>query len=354
MKFLNVQLADPAQAAMLAQLGIKVSGRNISLALTPDDVRTAQELDTYLPGYQPFGGYRADQIAPISLKDNDTDKFRVYGLNNIFRVIHTETSMQAPVAEIDPETSLSTYRVIPYALGGYIPAETAKQSTYDVKMATGKRVADAHALAREIKVMTKVTTLSNWNTAQRATLGAGYQWNGGANSDPILDVQEIMQASTQPVTDFFFSLKASNAFLRHPSVRDFLKQMLGDNAVASDILKGSSHQGAADISYTIPGLATFHVAGAKKLNETTGNLDEIIGNDLVAVSNPPGDPSAFDHIRTIQTFRTRGPSGTGWVSREIQIENRGLNGGVMLVAGYSEDVQFVANSAGGLRKAIIQ
>jgi len=80
----------------------------------------------------------------------------------------------------------------------------------------------------------------------------------------------------------------------------------------------------------------------------------MIGGDVILLSNPPGEPSNFERIQTVRTFRAKGPSGTGWTSREYRVENRGLNGGTMIVAGYSEVVKMVAPTTGGLIKAVIQ
>ena len=71
------------------------------------------------------------------------------------------------------------------------------------------------------------------------------------------------------------------------------------------------------------------------------------------VSLPPFSTREFDSIQTVRTLRTKGPSGTGWTSREYFVNHRGVDGGTMLVAGYTEDVKFVANNAGFLLRSVL-
>lgn len=348
-EFMNVTLADPDAIA-------RFGGASVRLALAPVDVYTPEEIDTYLPGFRPFGGFRSDQIVPANpLMERDRDYFRVYGKDNVFREIHVQTSRTAPVGEADPETTMDEYHALPFSLGSFLPAETQSQSSFDLRRASAEFIATKLLLNREIRLWSLLTTSGNWNSNQVTTLGAGFQWNGGASADPLLDIQTMIEKSDQVVTDIYFSLKAAHAFLRNDKVRDHMRQMLGDNAPTPAILGGAGVQGPqGDIDFVIPGLPPFHVAGAKKKNETTGALDDIIGvGNVVGISNPGGG-GQFEAIQTVKCFRTKGPSGTGWTNREFAVENRGLHGGRMLVAGFSEDIRFVANSAGFLLRSAIQ
>lgn len=350
-EFLTVQLASPEDALAL---GLPTGQQSIRLALSPADVSSIEEIDTYLPGYKPFGGFRADEVSPPMLKDKSVGKYRIYGLTNMHRRVHTEMSLQSPVGEVDPETSLTEYSMLPYGLGSFIPWQTENESGFDVKRAAAARVADILAVDREHRVWTLLRTLGSWGTNQRVTLGPGYQWNGGVNSDPIADIQARIRESSQPITGINLSLATSHALLSHPKVRDWMKAWMGDGALNPSILAGAGTQGAEFINFSLPAMPPFHVVGGKELNESTGMLEEYLGGDVVLVSNPPGDPTNFERIQTVRTFRLRGPSGTGWTSREFRIENRGLEGGTMVVAGYHESTKMVAPTAGGLIKGALQ
>ena len=350
----TLRAASREDSARLHQLGFATQDGVIKLALTPSDVAIPQEIDNYMPGYRRFP-FRADEISPVILVDQPIDEYRVYDSANVFRQVRTETSLQSPVAEVDPTTTMVTYRTRPHALGAFIPAMTRSTArNFDPQTIAARRIGDALGLSRELRVFTKATTLGSWSTLARTTLGAGFQWNGGANSDPLLDLQTRIEASTQPVTDIYLGVKATHAMLRHPKMVDHIAAMLGGGPRPPEMVAaaGSPSTGQT-IDFEIPGLPRFHVVSSKVLNDTTGALDEIIGNDVVMVANPPGD-AQFEDIRTFQTFRVRGPSGTGFVSRSYEVPGRGRDGGTMLVSGYDDAELVVANGAGGLIKSVIQ
>jgi len=348
--YLSVQLASPEDAR---RLGLP-QGASIQLSLSPSDVTSVEEIDTFMPGYTQFGAFRSDEVAPIMLVDKNTDRYRIFSLNNAFRRLHVETSYQARIGEVDPETQLDTYLTLPRGLGSFIPADTAAMQNYDVRQAAGRRIKDVLDIDREVRLWTLLTTLNNWGTAQRTTLTAGFQWNGGASSNPILDLQARIRASAQRVTGTYFGLEAAYAFLGHDKVRDHMRQMLGDAAPNLGILSGAGIS-PDPIDFIIPGFPPFHVVHSKVLNDSTGNLDEIIGKHAVLVSNPPGaDPQDGQAIMTVKTFRVRGPSGTGFTSREFDVNDRGLNGGRMLVSGHDEEIRFVSNIVGGLIRDVVQ
>lgn len=329
---------------------------SIQLTLAPGDVTTQQEIDTYLPGYVPFAGFRADQIAGAApLVDKDSDTYRIFGPNNVFRRINVKSSRTAPVGEVDPETSLASYNAQIYATGSFLPRATEAQAKYDLKRAAARVIADKLLLDREVRFWTVMTTVANWATAQVKTLGATFQWNGGSAAQPIIDLQTMCRASTQVVTGIYMPLEAGHAFLNNDSVKDYLRMMLGDNAPSPQLITAAGPQGMQqDIELVVPGLPPIHIAGAKVLNETTGNLDEIIGRtNVVGVCQPPISAVEFESIQTVRTFRTKGMSGTGYTSREYDVPHRGHEGGTMLVAGFTEDIRFVANSAGFLLRSVL-
>jgi len=348
-----MKLRRIAQAAtmsvMLAadQPGIGRAGETITLALSPSDVTIQEELDTYIAGFSPFG-LRADEVAPVFLVDKDTDKFRFFGLNNMFKTVNVEGSRRSRVRQIDPESTLLDYTVLERQLGSLIPKVTAAQANYDLKQASGQIVARGLGLDRESRVWTILRNTASWNAANRVTLATA--WDDPLNSDPILDLETRIEASAQPVTDIWMAPVGAHIFLRHPSVRDHMRQMLGDNAPQAQAVKGAGAQ--MQLDFVIPGFPPFHVTPEKQLNESTGLLDFVLGDDVVLTCNPPGADGNPMSVRTIQTFRRRGESGTGYTSREYQVEEEGLEGSTMLVAGHAEDVKMISDVCGGLIKNV--
>lgn len=333
-------------ASAIPELGM-AAGQTVTLALAPADVNTQEELDSFLAGPSPYE-FRADEVAPVFLVDKDTDKFRVYSDNNAFQQVNVIASLQAGVRQVDPETSLDDYRVVERALGNFMPAATLAQASFDVQAGALRRIRWALELDREIRVWNLLTASANW--AANNYFSAGTVWTNVA-ADPIADLQSMIDRSSQPIGAFWMSPNTSAVFLRNPNVRDHMRQMLGDNAPPTDVQNGASVQ-ARRLDYQIPGLPPIRIASGRVKNETTNVLDPILGNDfVVGVTAPtmePGVPNDGQSIQTIQTFRRRGPSGTGFTTREFFVDERGLDGGNMMVGGHAEDVKFISTTAGCL------
>lgn len=351
---LNIPLMLGAGGAERARelISAAMAGGQIMLALAPADVSVSEEMATYLPRYVPFGGFRADEISPVVLVDKDVGTYRVFGLANAFRLIHTETSYLAPVPTIDPEMSIANYRVIPHALGGVIPPRTAAQANFDLRAEVGRIIATKLALRREYKVITFARTLNNWATGQRKTLTSDVRWSGGDNANPVVDLQDAMYASQQPITDIYMGLKSAQLLLRHATTRDYARFAWGNqSALDQAISRVNGNGGTENMDFQLPGLPPIHVAAARALNETTGALEEIIGPDVIMTSNPPGAVTG-EGIRTFMTLRTQGGAGTGWLTREWRDEAAGLEGADRIVAGYAEADVMPSNTAGYLLKGV--
>lgn len=340
---MEITLADNVQ-------GIGAAGDRVSLALTPADVHDPAELPEYLAGYRPFG-YRADEASPLVPVSKDEDKYRTFDSDNAFRRVNVKGSTQGAVPEVDPKTRLESYKVVERYIGAFIPRQTQDQTgptSYDPIMAAGRRCMTAVELDREVDVFTLIGTAGNWAAGQITPATA--VWTAGG-ADPILDIQTAVTKSDQPVSAIWLNQNAAFTFLRHPTVRDHMRQFFGDSqqqgiatAVANAGVNGSSGD------FFIPGLPPFKVTAAKVLNEATGLLEYVLPGDVaVLVTVPPGGvPVDGEEIATTYTFRRRGPSGTGIEVREFMLENRGPKGGTMIVVTVADVPIMTANNAGGI------
>lgn len=334
-------------------LGRKLS--RVRFTLAPDDVHIAHEIDTFLAGFSQLGNYRADEACPVVLVDKNTDKFRTFGQNNVFKQVEVRTSRQAGIQEVDIETSLSTYLTEERALGAFIPRATEAQATFDVKAGHAARIQEALGLDREIRIFGTgglLSTSTSWNSNNVVTLSGGAQWDDSENCDPILDIQERIEASAQKITGIYFNPPVAHAFLRADRVRSHMRQMLGDSAPSADAVAAAAAQESVD--FMIPGLPPFHVVGAKVLNETSSALDFILTDKVILVSYPQnGAPVDGKRTMTAVTWRERGLSGNGFTTREFEVQARGLQGGTMMVSGHAEDEQMIANNCGGLLQDVL-
>lgn len=328
------------------------AGQQVTLDLAPSDVAVSEELSTYLAGYKPFG-YRCDEASPVVLVDRDTDQYRNFTANNTFRRVDVKSSIQAKVGEVDPETALDSYTVIDRAIGSFVPDVVEQNATkaYRPRQAAMKRCQRAIMLDRELDVWALLTATANWDADNHVTLGATTKWNGGSASDPIKDLHERIEASAQEVTDLWMSQRTGNAFLRHPNVRDHMRQMIGDNA-PSAALGAVNQTGGVNTrrDFQIPGLPPIRISAAKVQNLSTGALEYIIGNDVVLSTRPPGVPTDGEEIATSYTFRRRGPGNVGFETRQFRVEDRGPRGGMFIVAAMADVAKMTGANCGGLIK----
>ncbi len=326
--------------------GVGKAGQRVTLALQPADVHDPTEIPTYLAGYKPFG-FRADEVSPAILKDKDEDKFRTFHKNNAFRRVDVKGSLGGAVPEVDPDSSLETYKVVDRYVGSFIPKVTRQQADYDVMMAASQRCNTALYLDRECDVWELLSTISIWDPAVHLALGAGENWDEGPNSHPVKAIQTAIQRSAQRVTSIWFNEKVSHAFLRNPETKDHMRQMLGDRG-AENLIARATGEEQDSVDFRIPGLPPFKVSAGKVLNEVTDELDYILPDVALLVSQPPGVPQNGEAIATSYTFRRKGESGVGWEADEYFIQGRGPKGGTLLVASQADIAKMTGNIVGGI------
>lgn len=341
---------DALQVAL--ERAFRAQGMKVKLDLRPSDVHDPTEIPTYLAGYRPFT-YRADQASPVILVDHDEDKYRQFSSDDTFRRVDVKGSNTAlTIPEVDPSSSLTTYKVVNRYIGSFVPDQTESNATnpnYRPRFAAARRCRRATDLDREIDVWTLLGTTTNWTSTNRIALTADQKWNGGASSDPILDLQTALEVSAQQVTEFWMNQKTANAFVRHTKVKDHFRQFMGDNALAGAI-NDLGQVGRKPIDFAIPGVGVVRVAAAKVKNETTAALDYILTDGIVVATVVPDSAFPLDgeEIASTYTFRRKGPSGTGYEAREFRIENRGPLGGVMVVISMADIAVQTSTTAGAV------
>ena len=331
--------------------GVGQAGQKVSLALMPSDVHIPQELATYLAGWSVPGGFRADDVSPVILVDHDEDRFRTFDSDDAFKRVQVKGSPQGAIPEVDPITALTNYKVIDRYVGSFVPAQTELNADggFRPKQAAARRCKRAIALDRELDVWTLLTTVGSWNAGNVTALSAGQKWNGGLSSDPLIDVQYLLENSAQQVTDLWMSYKTANAFMRHDRVRDQMRSLLGDSAPAGNLQQLNTAVGRdSRYDFVIPGFPPIHVVGGK-VKDVNGVIGPILGDSfVVATSSPPGVPTDGEEIATTYTFRRRSFSGVGYEAREFEIPGRGPLGGTMLVCSMADVAVMTASIVGGL------
>lgn len=336
--------------------GIGRAGERVQLALTPADVHSPEELSTYMAGYHMPGGFRADEVSKVIPVDTDEDKYRSMSTADAFQRVQVKGSMQGAIPEIDPRSSLDSYKVVEKFVGSFIPAQVESNATgiYKPRAAAARRCLRALQLDREYDVWDLLTTSGSWDSSVVLALSAAEKWNGGASADPIANIHSMLEASAQTVTDLWMNYKAANLFLRTASVRDQMRMLIGDGAANQSIVDlMNSTQKNAMHDLLIPGLPPIHIVAAKAMN-SSGVLGYIMGSGfVVGTVTPPGVPTDGEEIASTYTFRRKGPQGVGYNTREFRVEGRGPLGGTMLVASVADVPKMTSGLVGGLITGVI-
>lgn len=336
---LSVTLAEDSQYGRAGQL--------VALDLTPGDVHVSEEIPSYLAGYA-VEGMIADQLSPALPVDFSFGEFRSMSRDNAFLRVKVKTHHRAKVNEIDPETEMTPFVCIERAIGSFLDHFTTPQASYDVRAAAAARCMQALLLDREIDVRDLLTTTANWATGFHVTLGATAKWNAGSTSDPIADLKARIHASNQRIAKIAMARHVSSAFLDNPKVRDYCMSKLGSKGLEQLVDDEDSEV------YKLPGLPPIVVADCKHTDTAGVSPDYTWGNDVVLVTVPKTVPTHGEAIATTYTRRYKGPNGTGIVTREFPVEDRGSRGGTFLVVAMAEIAQFTSNTCGGVIKDAYQ
>ncbi len=343
---------DPFACMNLGQART-ADGKPFQLSLTPTDVHQPEELSTFLQGYKAFP-FRADEMSEVVKVDHDEDYYRTMSADNAFVHIPVKGSINGRIPMIDPESDLDRYKVQHSFLGTFVNKVTERNATkaYRPRQEAMKTIQTKLQLDREVDVIGMLTENTNWGTDQQELLGAGFQWNDGGSSNPVKDLQDRITDSDQPVTEIWISEAMKFVLLRHASVRDQMRQFLGDSPAAAQAAASEDPFSMQD--FVIPGIGRFKVSSAKKKNLTTGKVEYIwpIGTVVLLTKSPGGVDS--ESIATTKTFRTSGPQGTGYSTREFQLDAVGPEGGTVIVV-YRADVPIMTGpNCGGIIEGAYQ
>lgn len=330
-------------------------GQVVELSLTPADVRIPEELPTYIAGYKPFPT-RADEISKPFGVEVEFGKLRNFTLLNTFQRVNVKTSAEGAVKEVDVASEFVDYKTVLRAAGSYVSDHMAAQASgraVGQKRAAAKKCLRPMAIDRELDVAALMQTNTNWATSARVVLGAGFQWNGGASSDPIADMMTRIEASSQEVTKIWMNRVVANAMLRNPKVSTWVTGLIGNNAIDQSIHDLNKAKPGVAHDIQLPGLPPIGILQARSVDPADGLLKSIFTNSVFMTCNEESDSMDEETIATTKTPRLNGPYGQMMV-REYRVEGRGAAGGTMIVVAQQDIAIMTSNSAGGLIEGVIQ
>jgi hypothetical protein len=330
------------------------AGDLVEMAVVPADVTNQTEvIDTYLGGYSQFG-FAADLVSKVVPVDKEAGQRRDFAKENAFERVETRSGRNGAINEIDHQSTLTPYRVQEYALASFIPysTETDAEKLYNIRAAAGELIMDKLLLDREYRIWGMLTTLANWNTANRTSLTTNFKWDNGSTKNIRGDIQARVRATLQPITDMYMNPDVAFWFLSDPAIIVYMRQMMGDNAPSADIAAAAMAPGGYAVeSFTIPGLPRITIVPGKVM--VAGTPTYILGDDVVLATNQPGIPTDGHRVATSWTFRHKGRSGVGVQTNEYIPQGRGLNSGTMFEAGFLDAEFIAAPQAGGLIKDVL-
>lgn len=301
-----------------------------ALDIGVSDVHIPSATPNFISGYTNEGGV-ADIYSPPLLTTKNRDYYYQYDHKDAFqRAIVTVGGAGAAYPMVEPRFGSTMYTVTPRACGGFVPTEV--ESNQDIplriKQATLRRILNAMVLEREFRVANLARTSGNWNAA--TTILSGYQWNGGANSDPIKDIHNAIESSAGRPNGIIIPEPIWNAMRRNPAVRSYYAY----KSDVAGIMPESQMMALLD-------LPTVYVARMKYIN-SAGTLSYVWGNDVVLFRSPSQIPP-MDQGDTASsyTFRWTGPTtpdtdpsqvpGRGMVVRQFFNQYQGSLGGITMV-----------------------
>ncbi len=327
------------------------AGSLVTLAAEPTDTFDPTEMAPFLMGYR-NENLRADAMSPVIPVDKEVGKYRVFDRADAFQRVDVRMGHEDEVRQINFRSSLVDYRLQWKGIGAFVNDITEAQEGPNIRtrQSAAKRCMKVIAIDRELEVTTLLSTSANWNASYVITLNGSTKWNAGASKDVLGNLHTALEQSDQDITGFHLNRKVANLMLKDSSIRDQMRQFLGDATVNTAIQQVNDPR-MTRVDFIVPGLPPFHVHTAKVRDDSADTLGFILPDDVIGVCQPPGTPTDGEDIATSYTLRLR--SG-GIVSREYRVDGRGPKGGTMLVVSVCDQPVFTGTTVGALIKGCIQ
>ena len=316
------------------------------------DVHLPAALPNYAAGYQ-NDGFIADVVSPPILVNKPADKYYTFAKEDAFqRALPIVGAPAGSVPEISPRLANTQFNTVERAIGGFLSTqvENASDGALKLRQAYAERIHMAHMIEREIRVQALMTASANYDSSVVVTVAGGSQWDGGASSNPLTDLQGRIIAAWAPNLDgTALSRQLWYDFQNNANVQKYFAYKDG----VAPLPKPGDMKALLD-------LPPFYVANAKVIG-STGSQSLIWGNDVLMFKMPKQMPPTDQRdVSTGATFRwndTDIPDGrvaNGFVIREFFYQARGSKGGYMQIMVVQDAEAITSKYAAGLLKSAHQ
>jgi len=280
-------------------------GQLVRMDLGTPDVHIDHALANYLSGYS-NGELIADVVAPPVVVGNQSNFFFQFDPDNALATVdNTAVASNGDYPTITPALSSQRYNAQGYALGSLLPLELLgnQDAPLNIARTATKMVMDRLMLNREVRVKNLVFNSGAYATANLLALTAGQKWNGGASSDPVRNIRQIIEASLMPPTHMAMSRSTWHAFTENPAVQKYTAFKSGAAPLPQ---KNQYESWAALLDMPIPVVAE---ARAKDPTQTR-SYPYVWNGSVVLFRMLPGNAQVTDaDVTTAKTFRWNGAGG---------------------------------------------
>ena len=312
--------------------------------LGPADVHIARTLPGYAAGYTLADGV-ADIASPPFLVPFQSDKYWTWSQQNQFTLVQPLIGAAgASPNEVNLALSNTSFQVVPYVLGGFLQTELQANADAPLNVMSKlmRTIMDKLKLARELRVVTQLTTSGNWNANLVNTVPAANKWNNGVSADPLADLHLLIEQSYMDPTDIIMSALVYHWLCRSPAIQKYIYAKYNKEV-----------QPTGDEISAYFRLPKITVANMKYLPTASGAITYAWGNHVVLLRSTAALATQQD-VSTARTFRWTGgptPDGSavgGWLVRTYFDQKRGPRGGTAVVVSHYDQEVMTSNLVGGL------
>ncbi|MDH3738512.1 MAG: hypothetical protein OER92_04905 [Alphaproteobacteria bacterium] len=298
------------------------------------DVHVNAALSQWAADYE-NGNYLADLIMPPTLVDKRSDVYYTFSREDYTTVLDDELGPDSEANETGYSQGTANYSVRDHGLKRFVP--DAVQANADAPLNPEQDATDILMnrlmLNREVRCAAVMNATGNYNAAN--TSAAANAWSDYTDGDPIGDVHTMKEAlppapnKSKSILRLVLTEAKWHDLRAHPALRGGGESLpVVDEAKAASILQVDEILVSdADRNTAAPGLTPVY---ASIWTDTNAILTRV----------PRGTPSGKQSGIFGITFRWKA-TGSGMLVRDWRVEGRGVMGGTMVQASFSDDENVV-------------
>jgi hypothetical protein len=244
-----------------------------------------------------MGDSQTDQfVGPLLFQTkrvgDKSNKYRVWNRDSWGRAMDDLRGPGGRAVELPPTTlSRDSYYTQEHAIAGVVPIEDDANADpiggFNALADETERVTNTILVNRENAMMSKATTVANYNASYAVTLSGTSQWNDYTNATPIADAKTgfdaILAAIGRPPNGAIMGRQVYRKLEDFPTILDRIKigTQVGNKALIEQLFDWPS----------------ITIANAQILTSAYGATEAVSyewGKDVLLYYNPPGGPNRKD------------------------------------------------------------